>query len=58
MYIVFKVLENGEFLRVVSLEELEQAVQIAQRLNTHWPGKYVVKDSKGTVVHPPTDPPM
>jgi hypothetical protein len=30
MYSVFKLLENGEFLKVVSLEELEQAVQIVQ----------------------------
>lgn len=45
MYNVLKQLENGEFVHVASRDELEQAVQLAQSLNVHWPGEYEVRDS-------------
>jgi LPS sulfotransferase NodH len=50
VYSVFKQLGNGEFLHVASRDELEQAVQLVEALNTHWPGEYVVRDSEGNDV--------
>lgn len=50
MYRVFRQLENGEFVHVASREELEQAVQLVEKLNTHWPGEYAVRNSQGNDV--------
>ncbi len=50
MYSLFKQLENGEFVRVASRDDLEQAAQLAQDLNVHWPGKYEVRNSLSEVV--------
>jgi LPS sulfotransferase NodH len=50
VYSVFKQLGNGEFVHVASRDELEQAVQLVEALSTHWPGEYVVRDSKGNDV--------
>ena len=50
MYRVFRQLESGEFVHVASRDELEQAVQLMEALNTHWPGEYVVRDSEGNDV--------
>lgn len=50
MYKVFRQLGNGEFVQVASREELEQAVQLVEELNDHWPGEYVVRDSEGNDV--------
>jgi hypothetical protein len=47
VYTVFKQLENGEFVHVAIRDELEQAVQLVEALNAHWPGEYVVRDSEG-----------
>ncbi len=47
MYRVFRQLENGEFVHVAARDELEQAVQLVEALNAHWPGEYVVRDSEG-----------
>lgn len=47
---VFRQLENGEFVHVASRDELEQAVQLVEALNAHWPGEYVVRDSEGNDV--------
>jgi hypothetical protein len=47
MYELFKRLENGEFVRVSTFEVLEQALQVAEGLHRTWPGKYVLRDSKG-----------
>jgi len=44
---VFRQLENGEFVHVAARDELEQAVQLVEALNAHWPGEYVVRDSEG-----------
>jgi hypothetical protein len=45
VYSVFKQLGKGEFLFVASRDELEQAVQLIEALNAHWPGEYLVRDS-------------
>ena len=50
VYSVFKKLENGEFEHVGSRNDLEQAVQLVEALNAHWPAEYVVKDSEGNSV--------
>jgi len=50
MYSVLKQLENGEFVRVASRDELEQAVRLAHALNAEWPGEYEVRDSRATLV--------
>jgi LPS sulfotransferase NodH len=50
VYRVFRQLESGEFVHVASRDELEQAVQLMEALNTHWPGEYVVRDSEGNEV--------
>jgi hypothetical protein len=50
MFIVFKQLENGEFIRVASRDKVGEAVKLLQGLNIHWPGEYEVRDSvTGTV---------
>ena len=50
MYTVFKQLQNGEFVHVASRDEYEQAVQLMEGLNSHWPGHYVVRDSQGNAI--------
>jgi hypothetical protein len=50
VYSVFKQLGNGEFEHVASRDELEQAVQLVEALNAHWPGEYVVRDPEGNDV--------
>jgi len=50
VYSVFRQLGNGEFLHVASRDELEQAVQLVEAFNAHWPGEYVVRDSEGNDV--------
>jgi hypothetical protein len=50
MYSVLKRLENGEFVDVASREDLQQALQLAQSLNVHWPGEYQVRDSRSEAI--------
>ena len=50
MYTVFKQLQNEEFVHVASRDKYEQAVQLMEALNSHWPGYYVVKDSQGNAI--------
>jgi hypothetical protein len=50
MYTVLKRLENGEFVHVASRDELQQALQLAQSLNVHWPGEYEVRDPRSEVI--------
>ncbi|HMD06908.1 MAG TPA: hypothetical protein VKH63_05190 [Candidatus Acidoferrum sp.] len=50
VYSVFKKLENDEFVHVASREDLEQALQLVEALNAHWPAEYVVRDSAGNAV--------
>ncbi len=50
MYSVFKQLGNGEFVHIASRDEFEQAMQLVEVLNGHWPGEYVVRDSEGNDV--------
>ena len=52
MYRIFKRLENGELQHVAFREEMKEAVQLAEQLNSHWPAEYVVRDSEGNHVHP------
>lgn len=47
MYTVFKQAANGKFVEVASRDDVEDAVQLAEALSGHWPGEYVVRDSKG-----------
>ena len=47
MYSVFVQLGDGEFLRVASRDDLEQAAQLAGELKIYWPHEYVVRDSEG-----------
>jgi len=50
MYQVLVQLEGGELLYVASRNELEEAVQLIDGLNSYWPRKYVVHDSEGNKV--------
>jgi len=50
VYRVFTKLGDGEFLFVASREDLEQAAQLVQELNSSWPHEYVVRDSEGNDV--------
>jgi hypothetical protein len=52
VYSVFRQLWNGELLHVASRDELEQAVQLVEKLKALWPGEgeYVVRDSEGNDV--------
>jgi hypothetical protein len=50
MYTAFKQLENGEFARVASRDELEEAVQLVESLNEEWPGGYEVRESRPQMV--------
>jgi hypothetical protein len=50
MYTLLKRLENGEFVHVASRDDLQQALQLAQSLNAHWPGEYEVRDSGSEVI--------
>ena len=51
MYRIFRQLENGEFLHVVSLDEFEEAVRFVEALNTLWPAKYEVRNSEGNDIN-------
>jgi len=72
MYSVFTKLGDWQFLYVASCDKLEQAIQLAEKLNADWPRKYVVRDSISNDVRwatreeqtanrrpfrPPTEPP-
>ena len=50
MYTLFKQLENGEFVRVASRDELEEAVQLVESLNGAWPGGYEVRESRSQMI--------
>ena len=50
MYTAFKQLENGEFVRVASSDELEEAVQLVESLNDYWPGGYEIRESRSQIV--------
>jgi len=50
VYTAFKQLENGEFERVASRDELEAAVQLVDSLNAVWPGGYQVRESQSQIV--------
>jgi hypothetical protein len=50
MYDLLRQLENGEFVHLESCDSLEQAARRVEELNAIWPGKYVVRDSKGNDV--------
>ena len=50
MYTVFKQIQNGEFVHVACRDAHDQAVQLVESLNSHWPGHYVVRDSQGDTV--------
>ena len=52
MYRIYKRLENGELQHVAFRDEMEEAVQLAEKLNYHWPAEYVVRDAEGNHVHP------
>jgi hypothetical protein len=47
MYRVLVQLEEGELLHVASRNELEEAVQLIEGLNSYWPREYVVLDPEG-----------
>jgi len=50
MYKVFKRIENGELVRVESCDALENAVNLVERLNITWPGRYVVQVADGNEI--------
>jgi hypothetical protein len=50
VYTAFKQLENGEFVRVASRDELEEALQLVESLNAVWPGGYEVRESHSQTV--------
>jgi hypothetical protein len=50
MFTVLKRIENGEFVHVASRDDLQQALQLAQSLNVHWPGDYEVRDSRSEAI--------
>jgi hypothetical protein len=53
MYNLLKQLENGEFVTVDTLDELDETVKLARGLKTTWSGRYVVRDPKGNDVELP-----
>ena len=50
MYRVFVQLDDDEFVIVACRDELEEAVQLIERLYAYWPREYVVRDSEGNDV--------
>jgi hypothetical protein len=44
-YKIFRKLETGELLLLASFDDLDQAKELVQSLNEHWPGDYSVQDS-------------
>jgi hypothetical protein len=44
-YKIFRKLETGELLLVASFDDLDQAKQLVESLNEHWPADYSVQDS-------------
>jgi uncharacterized protein (DUF2249 family) len=53
MFYVLKQLEDGEFIRIASRDDLQQALQLAQSLSSEWPGEYQVRDSHSEVIKLP-----
>jgi hypothetical protein len=49
---MYKVLRQVEdrLIQMESCETLQQAVQLMEKLNGMWPGKYVIRDSEGNDV--------
>lgn len=45
VYKIFRKLETGELLMLASSDNLDQAKQLVESLNEHWPGDYSVQDS-------------
>lgn len=56
MFRVFTRLGDGEFIFVASRDQLGQAMQLVQDLNTNWPQEYVVRDAEGNNVEPSGHP--
>jgi hypothetical protein len=50
MISVLTKLGDGELIFVASRDQLGQARQLAQELNTGWPREYLVRDSEGRYV--------
>jgi len=55
VYTAFKQLENGEFVKVASRDELAEAVQLVESLNDVWPGGYEVRESHSQMVRSATN---
>ena len=43
---ILRKLENGEVLPVASRNDLAEAKQLAESLNSYWPAEYIVRDSR------------
>ena len=50
MYEVLKRLQNGEFVNVDFVDDLNKATKLARDLDATWPGIYLVRDSEGNDV--------
>jgi hypothetical protein len=50
MYRILTQLEDGELLYVACRNQIVEAVELIEGLNTHWPREYIVLDSEGNDV--------
>lgn len=50
MYQVMAQLDDGEFLIVAYRDNLEEAAELIEGLNSYWPREYLVCDSQGNEV--------
>ena len=50
IYEVLKRLQNGEFVNVDFVDDLNKATKLVRDLDATWPGIYLVRDSEGNDV--------
>ena len=45
-YDILRKLETGELLPIASRNDLEEAKQLAESLNSYWPAEYIVRETE------------
>ena len=45
MYKVLRKMESGETVLIADVQDLNQAKQLAEDFNDHWPGDYRIQES-------------
>lgn len=48
-YDILRKMENEEVLLIASREELGEAKQLAESLNSYWPAEYIVREAESGV---------